>query len=218
MAALRKTFLAVAAFAAVTTTVSSAFAQNQPSVPQAATCSITAVPTTIRYQGLTEYIGDIVITCLGGTPVLRGVAVPVVSFQVDLLSSTNFTSRLINTNLSAPNGGYPMNEAILAINEPVPPAGANNPSTTGLSSPYGIITQSICDDSNAFGACQNTGTGLGGYNGGSAGSSYSPANYGNYNVFQGYLHTGGSSTGSNREVRFDGIPFDPPGSVGTIEF
>jgi hypothetical protein len=216
MAALRKTFLAVTALAVVTTTASSVFAQNQPSVPQASSCSIQGVPTLMRYQGLTEYIGDIVITCVGGTPTLKGVQVPTVNFQVDLLNQTNFTSRLLGFNTPANNGGFPMNEAILAINEPVPPTGANNPANAGQSSPYGVIHQSICSDSNTTGDCLNTGNGLGGWGNGSAGSSYAAP--GNYNVYQGYLHTGGSSPGSNKEVRFDGIPFDPPGSTGTIEF
>ena len=192
MAALRKTFLAVTALAVVTTTASSVFAQ-QPSVPQAASCSIQGVPTLMRYQGLTEYIGDIVVTCVGGTPVLNGVQVPTVNFQVDLLNQTNFTSRLLDgANLPAQNGGFPYNEAILAINEPVPTAGAgyNNPANAGLSSPYGSISQSICPASNTTGQCLNKGNGNGGWGNGSAapGSSYNVE--GNYNVYQGYLHYG----------------------------
>jgi hypothetical protein len=216
MAALRKTFLALTAIAVVTTTASSVFAQSQPSVPQATSCSIQGVPTLMRYQGLTEYIGDIVVTCVGGTPTLNGVKVPIVNFQVDLLNQTNFTSRLLGQNIPANNGGFPLNESILAINEPVPVAGNQNPSNAGQSSPYGVIHQSICPDSNTTGACVNTGNGLGGWGNGSAGSSYAAA--GNFNVYQGYLHTGGSSPSSNKEIRFDGIPFDPPGSTGTIEF
>jgi hypothetical protein len=216
MAALRKTFLAVTAIAVVTTTASSVFAQNQPSVPQAASCSIQGVPTLMRYQGLTEYIGDIVVTCVGGTPTLKGVQVPTVNFQVDMLNQTNFTSRLLGFSTPAANGGFPMNEAILAINEPVPPASMNNPANAGQSSPYGVIHQSICSNSNTTGDCLNTGNGLGGWGNGSAGSSYAVP--GNFNVYQGYIHTGGSSPGSNKEVRFDGIPFDAPGSTGTIEF
>jgi hypothetical protein len=216
MAALRKTFLAVTALAVVTTTASSVFAQNQPSVPQANSCSIQGVPTLMRYQGLTEYIGDIVVTCVGGTPTLKGVQVPTVNFQVDLLNQTNFTSRLLGQNIPANNGGFPLNEAILAINEPVPVSGFQNPSNAGQSSPYGVIHQSICPDSNTSGACLNTGNGNGGWGNGSSGSSYAAPD--NYNVYQGYLHTGGSAPSSNKEVRFDGIPYDPPGSTGTIEF
>ena len=217
MAALRKTFLALTALAAVTTTAPSVFAQ---SVPQPATCSIQGVPTLMRYQGLTEYLGDIVVVCLGGTPTLNGTQVPIVNFQVDLLNQTNFTSRLLDgATIPSENGGYPLNESILAINEPVPPSGYNNPMSAGQSSPYGVINQSICPDSNtgiAFGGCKNIGNGLGGWGGGSSNSSYAVP--GNFNVFQGYLHTGGAAPSSNKEIRFDGIPFDPPGSTGTIEF
>src|SRR5271167_3878493 len=169
MAALRKTFLAVTAIAVVTTTASSVFAQNQPSVPQAASCSVQGVPTLMRYQGLTEYMGDIVVTCVGGTPVLKGVQVPTVNFQVDLLNQTNFTSRLLDgAHLPAASGGFPYNEAILAVNEPVPAAGDNNPANAGLSSPYGVIRQSICTESDTSGQCLNKGTGNGGYGGGGA--------------------------------------------------
>ncbi len=135
MAALRKTFLALTAIAVVTTTASSVFAQSQPSVPQAASCSIQGVPTLMRYQGLTEYIGDIVVTCVGGTPTLNNVKVPTVNFQVDLLNQTNFTSRLLGQNIPANNGGFPLNEAILAINEPVPVAGNQQPLLTRVSRP-----------------------------------------------------------------------------------
>jgi hypothetical protein len=174
----------------------------------------------MRYQGLTEYLGDIVVTCTGGTPVTSGTQVPTANFQVDLLNPTNFTSRLLGSNLPVNNGGFPYTEAILAVNEPVPTAGTNNPSNAGLSSPYGVIYQHTCPTSNT-GTCFNTGTGNGGYGGGGTGSSYSPANHNNYNEFQGYLHSVPPSpltAGSSKEMRFDGIPMDPPGSTGTIEF
>jgi hypothetical protein len=219
MAALRKTFLAFAAFAAVTTTASSAFAQTN--IIQPFTCSISGVPTLMRYQGLTEYLGDIVVTCTGGTPVTANTQVPTANFQVDLLNPTNFTSRLLtNSFLPVNNGGFPYTEAMLAINEPVPTAGTNNPSTAGLSSPYGVIYQHACPTSNT-GTCFNTGTGNGGYGGGGSGSSYSPSNHNNFNEFQGYLHSVPPTPltpGSSKEMRFDGIPMDPPGSTGTIEF
>jgi hypothetical protein len=223
MAALRKTFLAIAAFAAVTTTASSAFAQTNNIQPF--TCSISGVPTLMRYQGLTEYLGDIVVTCTGGTPVTSGTQVPTANFQVDLLNATNFTSRLLNDNLPSNNGGFPYTEAILGINEALPIPGTNNPSTAGLSSPYGLIYQHACPTSNQ-GSCFNTGTGNGGYGGGGSGSSYAPVVgddgvSGAYNVFQGYLHSVPPTSitpASSKEMRFDGIPMDPPGSTGSIEF
>jgi hypothetical protein len=74
MAAFRKAFLALAAVAAVVSTAPSAFAQGQLS------CSIAVVQPIVRVEGLTEYIGDIVMTCTGGNPTASGTPVPMDDF------------------------------------------------------------------------------------------------------------------------------------------
>jgi hypothetical protein len=69
-----------------------------------------SVPPTLRSEGLTELIGDIVIQCTGGTLAQNGVPgsqVPTANFTVSL--GTNVTSKLLSGNTS---------EALLFVDEP----------------------------------------------------------------------------------------------------
>ena len=205
MAAFRKMFLALAVVVAVSSTVPLANAQLA--------CTISPVVPTIRVEGLTEFIGDIVITCTGGQPTAAGSAVLTDNFEVDI-NSTNITSRLLGTNvLNAANGGYHYAEPLLIVNEAFPLTNLQNPTSIGTPAvpPDSYkITQNACPASNE-GTCTNYGNGYGGWGDGTdAYSSYGKSNtYGGenlpYNVFQGYIY-------SNHAVRFDGIPVDPPGS------
>jgi hypothetical protein len=66
-----------------------------------------SVPPTLRAEGLTELIGDIVIQCTGiNTPLVGGAVVPTANFTVSL--GTNVTSRLLSSG----------SEALLLIDEP----------------------------------------------------------------------------------------------------
>jgi hypothetical protein len=66
-----------------------------------------AVPPTVRAEGLTELVGDIVLNCTGGTPVQAGATIPQANITIFL--NTQVTSRLLNGNQA---------EAILTIDEP----------------------------------------------------------------------------------------------------
>ncbi len=83
-----------------------------PGSTGAFTCSANvAVPPQLRSEGLTDLIGDIVITCSGGQlppPGTAGTAIPTANFVVSL--QTNVTSRIIGS------GG--LSEALLMIDEP----------------------------------------------------------------------------------------------------
>ena len=186
MAAFRKLFFAAASAAALAAIPASAQSNFQPF-----NCSVTANAPLVRWQGLTEQVGDILLTCTGGTPTTDGTTVPVNNFAVQI-QSTNVTSQLLGQSLPSDNGGYPLSEAILTVNEPT----AFGSSAT---SPFGA-TQNACPTSNQ-GQCLNTGDGDGGS------SSYSEP--GAFNMFQGYqfdAHT----------IRFDGIPMDAPGAGNNI--
>jgi hypothetical protein len=74
--------------------------------PLACQATVTA-PPQLRGEGMTELIGDIVLTCTGGLAATTGIALPTVNITVSL--ATNVTSRLLSGNLS---------EAILMIDEP----------------------------------------------------------------------------------------------------
>jgi len=77
------------------------------------TCTATvAVPPALRSEGMTELIGDIVVTCSGGSPTTAGQAIPTANFTVSL--GTNVTSRILGTS-STTTG---VSEALLLIDEP----------------------------------------------------------------------------------------------------
>jgi hypothetical protein len=100
MADFRKWFLAFAVVALLFAIPASA----QPALQ----CTANAgVPPTVRAEGLTELVGDIVLNCTGGTPTPAGVAIAPANVTVFL--NVNVTSRLV---------ADPMTEALLLIDEP----------------------------------------------------------------------------------------------------
>ncbi|MEK7404918.1 MAG: hypothetical protein AAB225_07395, partial [Acidobacteriota bacterium] len=101
MADSRKLFFALA----VVTLVFSVTASAQV-VPAFQCVANAAVPPTIRAEGLTELVGDLVLNCGNGTPTAAGVLVPRVNIQIFL--NTNITSRW----------GDPESEALLMIDDP----------------------------------------------------------------------------------------------------
>jgi len=90
---------------------------------QTLTCNATTVPTQARSEGITELMGDIVLTCTGGAPItVPGQLIPQANFVV--YTNTTVTSRL----LSGTNGTA--SEAVLLLDDP----GANT-GTWGAAQP-----------------------------------------------------------------------------------
>ena len=92
----------------------------------------TGVPPTVRSEGITELMGDMILTCTGGTPTAEGQPVPQVNFRIWL--NVNVTSRILD-------GSWL--EAVLAIDDPLPAnqracadGGASCP-LSGVSAPAG---------------------------------------------------------------------------------
>jgi hypothetical protein len=205
MTAIRKLFLALAGVT-VLTSGTTAFAQvvTQPS-PTEIACNASAIATLVRVQGKTEQIGDIILTCTGGTPTATGLQVPTANFSIQTSQSgPGVTSKELGVNLPAVNGGYPYVESVLAINDPIPAAGASSP--TAYNPPNVPVpplatspVPNACPASNT-GTCLNHGNGIGG---GAPGNSYGAAE--NYNIWQAYLTPDGVT-------HFDGIPVDAPGT------
>ena len=190
MVDFRKWFLAFAVVAILVGSAVTASAQHPP----ASGCNVNqGVPPTVRAEGITELTGDIVLTCIGGTPTPAGSVVPQANISVTL--NTNITSRLL---------GDPWSEALLMIDEP-----------TSLANP--TVPQAVCgapgspDNVNLSGpgvcVVLGTGTGVGTYNPNNTPPS-TPANSGRPNVYQGRM-----SPGSPNQLVWLGIPFDPPGST-----
>ena len=140
------------------------------------------VPPTIRFEGVTEMVGDVVLTCTGGTPAKAGSPVP--QSDVIVYLDSNVTNRI----LSSPADLW--TDALLIIDEPHTLA---NPAIPLLACGDG----SAPDTPTGSGICPmvGTGTGAGVYN----------ATTNRPNVWQGRLN--GKSS-----ITWLGVPIDAPAS------
>jgi len=71
-------------------------------------CATAAVPRNMRLGGVTELIGDIVLTCTGGEPLIPGAVIPTANITVSL--DTTVTNRNIKTGRVI--------DALLLVDEP----------------------------------------------------------------------------------------------------
>jgi len=160
------------------------------------TCNATvAVPPQLRAEGMTELIGDIVITCTGGTNLVSG-STPIPTANITVSLQTNVTSRLLGT-ASVSNAS----EALLLIDEPGAPIGTP---VTGFGP---AAAQSLCPNpsigAGPGSACAEY---LNTINGVPVAVSAAGGSTPGYNVFQGLV--------SNNQVTFNGIPVLAPVSSG----
>ena len=171
------------------------------------TCSANTSNTpTLRQEGITEQIGDIVITCTGGAPV-DGALAPQVNITVALTSQ--ITTRLVNS--------AAVSEAILMIDEPNTAGGAGPVASYGSNA--GFVP---CPNSNpsgvASGGCSAWGyhvTGSGGVPfviGFGAAPPATPVTSTNQapNMYQGVVN--------GSQVTFFGVPIVAPGTNGSRVF
>src|ERR1051326_683174 len=163
------------------------------------TCNATvASPAQVRSEGMTELIGDIVITCTGGQALAVASLVPTANVTVSL--GTNVTSRLLGT-----NGNSNSSEALLLVDEPH--TDSSGASGAGPTQPF-----NLCANANVGagpGGCQqyvnsslNTATCTTFTSG--VCTAFGAAN----NTFQGVVNA--------NQVTFFGIPVNPPVSAGEI--
>src|ERR1035438_5656743 len=97
-------------------------------------------PTTVRAEGVTELMGDLLLLCAGVTPVSTGAVIP--AYDITLTFNAPVSSRIIGSDGQS-------SEALLLVDEPDPTA------------------QFPCEQ--ASGVCQSIGNGTGtGYYGGDA--------------------------------------------------
>lgn len=176
-----------------------AMAQNYP----AAQCTAnTATPPIARAEGFTEEMGQVLITCTGGTPTVKGALIQTINIQIFL--STNITSRVVQD---------PWTEALAIIDE----AGA--PMQDGTSVP-----QVVCGDVgttydailgycptrayNSIGTLDYTGT----YNpiaGGEGTETYRRAN-----IWQARCTAASCAASAQNQLVWLGIPYNAPGTSG----
>jgi len=151
-------------------------------------------PATVRAEGVTELVGDIVITCTGGVPTAAGSAIP--QYTISILLNTNVTSRLESGTTAA--GG--ISEAVLAIDEPGTTVTGGQAGTTPAA---GTLLGCVATNNTN---CANTGTGGGfGVGGPYLGTAGRP------NLFQGTWNPA-----LPQALTWAGVPIDAPGSGNRI--
>lgn len=183
--------------------VSSAPAHAQQFISNTFTCLANAgVPPIVRAEGITELVGDVVLTCTGGTPTAVGLPIPLSNLTVFL--NTNITSRLVGGSFS--NGS----EALVLIDEPFP----SNPNPANAAPPSGFTPapQGYCPVSSTgqlggsgtftAGSVTSVGCGIAGTGGGIGAAGP----YRTTNIFQ------GEQVGAN-SVAWLGLPIDAPGTT-----
>jgi hypothetical protein len=164
-----------------------------------------SVTPTLRSEGFTEEVGDIVLTCQGGASLVPGAVIPTANITVFL--NNQVTSRILNGNGSSSSNA---SEALLLIDEPgsglVPPV-----ATPGFGPQ---APQRLCGSAgttgNALTGCTEYVTNLNGVvvatdvnNGTGLVTTAAPG----ANMFQGVV--------SGNSVTFFGVPILPPVTTGT---
>src|SRR4051794_14518448 len=86
-----------------------------------------ANPTQVRSEGYAELLGDIVISCTGGTAPIAGQPVPTANITV-ALNNTLVTSRIFTSGTGA-------SEALLLIDEPGSPTPTGQVPSVGTAAP-----------------------------------------------------------------------------------
>jgi hypothetical protein len=151
----------------------------------------------VRAEGVTEQVGDILLTCTGGTPTPSGQPVPLMNIHITL--QVPITSRTMGTVLPAGSQTPVLtSEATLLIDEPFPanpvPANATPISFSPLKQISCLADGGVVG---GVGQCEILGTGDGV-------STY----LNQYNTFQG-LSTVDPISGL-ASIDFIGVPFDAP--------
>lgn len=194
----RKSFLAVAALALSSGTV---LAQ----IPLSCVAQSAGTPS-IRSEGVAELVGDIIVTCNGGTPTAADRALQQLNIQVFTQPSINITSRILT------GGGdrIEFTEALMFIDEPSPagqrPCG---------SSAYPYSTTPATTQTTIAGVCgahAGTGTGIGTYDIATPAPTLSSGAV-NYQTYRGNVYQA-RRNGNNSQI-WQGVPFDPPGTLTT---
>jgi hypothetical protein len=193
MPEFRKWIMALAGVALFTGLASAQVGTQSGGATGAFTCSTTngSVTPTLRAEGYTEQVGDIVIICTGGTPPAIGSTIPTANFTVFL--SQPVTSRLINNSTPNPSN---TSEALLMIDEPS--SGDTGPAGTGPNAPQ-IVCSTPAQGAGPGGCAEIVGP---------LGQPLSASNNANTgaNIFQGLV--------TGNQVVFNGIPVLPPVSAG----
>jgi hypothetical protein len=216
MADFRKCFYALAVVALLAGLTIPASAQGVTTCTNAG-----SVNAPVRAQGYAELVGDVYLSCTGGTSTPPGQIVQPVNIQVTL--NTNITSKLLGT------ASLGFDEALLIIDDPNTAGNNSNRPILNCgssSAPDQLIGSGpgVCEIVATAPAGQLTydGTPNGSYNATNGnttcGTTPAPAvnsyGCGRPNVFQGRQGTP-QNPGQANSIYFLGVPFDPPATGQT---
>ena len=164
------------------------------------TCSAAvSVPPLLRAEGVSELLGDIVLTCSGGTTSQYTIGGPLPTVAITVSLPADITSRLLNTTVN-PN----VSEALLLIDEP----GSGLPTSIPGSGPQ--APQTVCSSATlgaASGGCTQYAVAVGNLAAMSSnpGSVVAPAN-----IYQGLWNSAAPN-----QIVFPAIPVLAPVNSGT---
>jgi hypothetical protein len=209
MADFRRWFIALAVLALMAGLASAQVGLGGSTTAGLLTCNANygSLPQ-VRAEGYTELVGDVLISCYGGSQLATAAQVPTTNIIV-YMSPTNsaITSRLFGTGSSSGNGVPPqgtLSEVALLIDEPNSglSSGIQGGAATGAYGPN--APQVVC----------TTITGCPTYVGVDAATGYEVSvNMGTTvaapNVYQGYIGSSGANS-----VEFYGVPVLPPVTAG----
>jgi len=173
-------------------------------------CTIqSATDNLARAEGYTELVGDVLLACTGGTPTAAGVSVPQITIQIFL--SQNVTSKITGVTGSSSTGQSVFLESLLIIDEPNSSLHPNTPLlncgySTALAPDTSLSGPGVCSILGVGGVASTDFTGITNPNTNTTTTYNGTA--GHPNVFQGRQALSG-----NNSVVFQGVPFDPPGTL-----
>ncbi len=164
---------------------------------------------SIRAEGVTELVGDVIVTCNGGTPTAANRALQQLNVQVFSQPAINITSRIMT------GGGdrIEFTEALMFIDEPSP---ANQRPCGSVGYPHSTTpatTQTII--AGVCGAHAGTGNGIGTYDPNMPAPTLTDGtnNSVNYATYRGNTYQ--ARRNGNNSLIWQGVPFDPPGELTT---
>jgi len=172
------------------------------------TCQLTSIPNTLRSEGATEMVADLLIDCQGGAPTAATPGSPINTGTITVNLSVPVTSRILSSTTGA-------SEALLLIDEPGNlPIYAGSPAGTNVGAflpQSGVSATSALTNTYVVGAVTGgNGTAVGACPTGSLVGSSCTANLAN--VFQGIVPANGF------QVQFQAVPILPPGTTGLHRF
>jgi hypothetical protein len=196
MADFRKWILALSVLALVFTGVAGAQVVNPNGGSAGIVCNTTSAPLTLRNEGYTELIGDIVLTCTGGSLQAVGSVIQPVNVTVQLPYTV--TSREIPFGAKGVNGNA--SEALLMLDEPGTTQGGFGPQAPQqlCETPLSGCEAWVADNGTYYFAANKAGTAV------------AP------NVYAGVT---GTELGTNpSQVTFFGVPLLAPVTTTPVEY